>query len=126
MRDEIFGSWSLERFDIVSPEGVAKPWGENVSGLLIYSPDGHMSVSINRALDKSESNESKAIFDSILFYSGTFQIDGNVIRHQVTQASNPSRVGKEMIRYAELTEGLLVLTTPKENFGTAKLVWRKI
>ncbi len=126
MRDEIFGSWSLERFDIVSPEGVVKPWGEKASGLLIYSPDGHMSVSINRALDKSEPNESKAIFDSILFYSGTFQIDGNTIRHQVTQASNPSRIGKEMIRYAELPEGFLVLTTPKENFGTAKLVWRKI
>ena len=84
MRDEIFGSWSLERFDIVSPEGVEKPWGENVSGLLIYSKDGHMSVSINRALNKSEPNEAKAIFDSILFYSGTFQIDGNVILHQVT------------------------------------------
>jgi len=126
MRDEIFGSWSLERFDIVSPEGVEKPWGENVSGLLIYSKDGHMSVSINRALNNSEPNEAKAIFDSILFYSGTFQIDGNVILHQVTQASNPSRIGKEMIRYAELADGLLVLTTPKESFGTAKLIWRKI
>lgn len=126
MQTKVVGSWKLEQFEIISPEGVSKPWGKNSTGLLIYTNDGHMSVSINRDLDKSEFNESKAIFDSILFYSGTYQVEGDVIRHRVTQASNPARIGKEMIRYAELSKDLMSLLTPKESFGTAKLVWRKI
>lgn len=85
-----------------------------------------MSVSINKDVVRESEHEAEDIFDSILFYSGTYQIDGNVIRHQVSNASNPTRIGREMIRYAKLDEDLLTLTTPKESFGTAVLVWRRI
>lgn len=69
---------------------------------------------------------SSDIFGSILFYSGTYAVEGDVITHKVTEASNPQRIGKDMIRYAK-TEGTRVtLSSPKESFGTAHLVWQRI
>ena len=128
MRSEntVAGTWRLDSFEIESKEGVRSPWGSNAHGLLIYSASGHMSVSINKDVVKESSNELEDLFDSILFYAGTYQVEGNLIRHQVTQASNPSRIGREMLRYAEFNGDLITLTTPQESFGRAILVWRRI
>lgn len=120
------GSWQLESFDITEPSGNVRPWGKNTHGLLIYSPDGFMSVSINRDNEKKSGNEAKDLFDSILFYSGTYSDDGDVIRHKVTNASNPDRIGRDMIRYAKLDGELLTLKSPVEAFGQATLVWRRV
>ncbi len=86
-----------------------------------------MSVSINKQVENDPTqSESENLFDSILFYSGTYSVEGNLIRHQVTEASNPSRIGKEMIRYAGWKGSELHLKTPKEAFGEATLVWKKL
>jgi hypothetical protein len=135
MKNQITGTWKLKEFQIESPEGKTSDWGEKVHGLLIYTDNGYMSVSINKELiNDPEQSEAENLFDSILFYSGTYQITDNVITHQVTEASNPSRIGREMIRYAELQgtedsgspEGNdLRLVTPQESFGRAILVWTR-
>lgn len=120
------GSWSLEAFDL-EKDGNRRAWGSGLSGLLIYAPTGHMSVSINKAVENDpEQTEAENLFDSILFYSGTYRVEGDLIRHHVTNASNPSRIGKEMLRYAKLENDLLTLTTPEESFGRAILVWKRI
>lgn len=119
------GSWELMSFEIDSPEKGKRPWGANTRGLLMYSETGHVSVAINKDV-VSTGNPDKDLFDSILFYAGTYTLDGNVVRHQVTLASSPSRVGKEMIRFASLNGDLLTITTPQESYGTATIVWRRI
>lgn len=43
----------------------------------------------------------------------------------MTQASNPARIGKELVRFATLDNDLLTLTSPNESFGRAILTWRK-
>lgn len=126
MKDIIIGSWALESFNIEDASRSVRAWGKNTTGLLIYSPDGHMSVSINREVEGKSVQETKNIFDSILFYSGTYSINGGEIHHQVFNASNPSRIGKSMIRYPSLNGDLLTLKSPVESFGQAILVWRKI
>jgi len=121
------GTYSLASFELESTDGRRSSWGQNTRGLLVYTADGHVSVAINKDVVRDESqHEAENILDSLLFYAGTYQVEGNVIRHQVTLASNPARVGKEMIRYAELNGDSLTLTTPKESFGRAILVWKKI
>ena len=125
MKNKLLGSWSLRSFTIVPKSGDPKPWGQNAHGLLIYADDGQMSVSINRD-PESTGNEAKDAFDSVLFYSGTYQVQEDKITHQVTNATSLSRIGKEMIRFAKLNGDELTLTTPEEAFGTAILVWRKI
>lgn len=126
MKSQIVGTWSLEAFVIHPKEGTARPWGEGLRGLLIYTESGHVSVSINKDVVSKSGNPDKDVLDSVLFYSGSYAVDGNVIRHQVTQATNPARIGREMIRYAEFKNESLNLTTPEEAFGKAVLVWKKI
>ncbi len=126
MKNQIIGTWLLERFLIESPQNEQRDWGRNSQGLLIYTSSGHMSVSINRDVEKKSAVEAQNYFDSILFYSGTFAVDGETVKHQVTQASNPTRIGKEQIRYAKLEGNILTLTSPDESFGRAILTWRKI
>ena len=126
MHDLIFGTWALVSFNIIEPTGKIRPWGQNITGLLLYTPNGHMSVSINRTLDPVGTNSPKDLLDSILFYAGTYSIEGNIISHRVTNASNPSRIGKEMIRHGNLKDGLLELKSPVESFGQAVVVWRQI
>ncbi len=124
--EQVHGAWNLISFEIENPEGQRSPWGKNTHGLLLYSASGHMSVSINKDFESSDEGESADTLDSILFYSGTYVVEGDVIRHQVTEASNPKRIGKEMIRHAQLKGDALDLTTPIESFGRAILVWKKV
>ncbi len=122
----ICGTWMLESFELEN-EGKRTAWGKNPHGLLIYAPTGHMSVSINKAVENDSSQtESENLFDSILFYSGTYTVEGDLIRHQVTNASNPTRIGKEMLRYASFESDRVTLSTPQETFGKAILVWRRV
>lgn len=120
------GTYKLESFEIEEHSGHKRPWGKDVHGLLIYTADGYMSVSINKAVEAKSDNESKNIFDSILFYSGTYQVDEGTITHQVTQASNPQRIGKTLLRYANVEGDKVALSSPKESFGTAHLTWKRI
>lgn len=124
MAPNVQGSWTLESFEIQSPTGETRPWGANVRGLLIYSEDRLVSVAINKDPVPTE-DPHEGILDSILFYAGTYAVEGNVIRHDVSLASSPARVGKEMIRFASLDGDSLTLTTPQETYGVAKLVWRR-
>ena len=126
MEKQIIGTWTLDSFQIEPLEGVKRSWGNGIHGLLIYAATGHMSVSINKDVVKESESELEDLFDSILFYAGTYTVEGNLIRHQVTEASNPTRIGKEMLRYAETQGNTITLTTPKESFGRAILVWRKV
>lgn len=121
----IHGSWSLLSFEIEKLDKSVAPWGQNLRGLLIFAPTGHMSVSINRDLGQGDSDVQK-IFDSILFYSGTFRIEGSVVKNMVQNASNPARIGKDMIRYASLDGDVLTLKTPQESFGMATLRWKRV
>lgn len=122
---QLIGTWTLESFEIEDLEKKARAWGRDATGLLIYADTGHMSVSINKAVEKESENEFEDLFDSILFYSGTYRLDGDLIRHQVTNASNPSRIGREMLRYADFDGDLVTLVTPQESFGRAILKWRR-
>lgn len=123
---DIQGTWLLESFDIEGLDKKVAPWGVNARGLLIYADTGHMSVSINRDLASKSSVEAENIFDSILFYSGTYRVEGSTITHQVTNASNPARIGKQMLRYAVLDGDVITLSSPQESFGRAILKWRKV
>ncbi len=79
----LHGSWGLESFEIERPDGTKGPWGEAMSGLLIYSPDGFMSVGIQR---KPISENPSDILDSVLFYSGSYSIQEDKIFHLVENA----------------------------------------
>ncbi|PWU15991.1 MAG: hypothetical protein C5B49_11160 [Bdellovibrio sp.] len=52
-KDSIGGTWHLKSFNILFEDGTWKPWGKDVAGLLIYTPDDYVSVAINRNIGSS-------------------------------------------------------------------------
>ena len=128
---DLHGTYLLKSFTIEFANGEmagqSVSWGKDPHGILIYAPTGHMSVSINRQIEHvEEQSELENVFDSFLFYAGTYSVEGNTILHLVTEATNPSRVGKDLIRVFEWKGNQLHLKTPMESFGQATLVWEKV
>lgn len=119
----LHGSWNLESFEIERSDGSKEPWGKSMSGLLIYSPDGFMSVGIQY---KPMSENPSDILDSVLFYTGSYNVQKNKIYHLVKNATHLKRIGQKIIRFYKFENGLLHLHTPKEDFGTAHLIWKKV
>ena len=117
----IVGSYNLNSFEIEKSEGVSVPWRKNANGMLIYTSEGTMSVSINAEKDRSDRQES----ETLLFYAGTYEVrDQNIIVHHVTNASGLDRIGKEMVREASV-EGNRIRLISRGEFGVATLVWEK-
>lgn len=83
MKDKVIGAWALESFLIETPQGETRNWGINAQGLLLYTDTGHMSVSINKDVENKSTVEAQNFFDSILFYSGIYFVDGTTIKHKV-------------------------------------------
>lgn len=122
----LFGSWCLRSFVIERADGTVDSWGRDAHGLLIYSPDGAMSVSINSSPKDIDAANYKAVFDSVLFYAGTYQLrEGGIIVHHVTEATSLQRIGKEMVRLAKLIGEDTLEITGSGEFGTAKLQWQR-
>jgi hypothetical protein len=126
--EEIIGTWELQSFDLQEGNEPSHSWGFETHGLLIYAPTGHMSVAINRYAPWSPEGKpsTPAEVDSRnLFYAGTFCIEDGVVKHQVTQASDPDRVGTTLTRTGSLNNEILTLISRGSDF-LATLVWKKV
>lgn len=140
-QSDILGAWQLESWTIgySDRDDFTNPFGDEPSGLLMYTSDGWMSAAIC-APDRTplpedipymklpEAVKSEA-FSSYFHYAGRFRIvDGDVI-HYVTHSLNPNMVGTEQLRHAELDGHTLVLSG-QDTIGEIQrfhsLVWHKI
>jgi hypothetical protein len=46
LRNRLIAAWRLAEFSVIArDESLTHPMGEDLDGLIIYSPDGYMSVS---------------------------------------------------------------------------------
>jgi len=121
---DVVGTWQLAVFEITDPGGMPKPWGANMSGLLIYTLEGTMSVAMN-CDPIGDPRDFKSIYDATLFYAGTYEINGDQMIHHVQNASDPDRIGKDMVRSVGINGDRLMLEGRGE-FGRAVVEWRRI
>lgn len=118
------GTWKLVSSESRSEDGhVEATFGPNPVGLLVYSPDGRMSVHLMRR-DRSNfqsddsshgtPDELKAAFDSYLSYFGTYEIDtaNGVVSHRIEGCSFPNWTGTLQRRHFVLDGNRLSLITP--------------
>ncbi len=146
MRDPLVGTWQLVRWDIRYDDGRAPtlPYGEDATGLILYSADGWMNACISRARRPRLSSESVrsapeaerlAAFESHFQYAGAYRLQTVAGRlqvvHQVTHALNPNFVGTEQVRNVDAdADGVLTLSASDTLPGSSvarhhRLVWRK-
>lgn len=121
---DLVGTYRLQSFQIHRKDGTTSPWAENAHGTLLYGADGSMSVAINGAPVEA-GLKGEALLAKFLFYSGTYQVADGVVRHHVTEATDPQRIGKAMVREARwLAPGELELSATAD-YGRSVLVWKR-
>jgi hypothetical protein len=120
---ELIGTWKLTSFTLTK-EGVTSPWRDEVTGTLIYTENGGMSVAMNSKLHSGDS-----LFDSILFYSGTWSaersIDGRAkVHHHIENATDLTNIGRTLTRNVSLIEDDLELSA-EGDYGRASVTWKR-
>jgi hypothetical protein len=121
---DLAGVWDLKIFEITDPEGTTRLWGKNTTGKIIYTESGYVSCAFNS--DPEMANPSfEDLYDCLLFYVGTYTIPGpGKIIHHVCNASDRSRIGKDLHREIKLDGGVLSISSVGD-FGKSRAVWEK-
>jgi hypothetical protein len=143
----LLGTWHLVRWDITYGDGRAPtlPYGDDATGLILYTHDGQMSACIGRAgrpplssasVRSAPEAERLAAFESWFQYAGPYRLQHTAegalqVVHTVTHALNPNFVGTEQVRNVAFdATGLLTLSASDTVPGTGvarhhRLQWRR-
>ena len=137
---ELVGVWRLVSWTARAADGtVTHPFGEGVTGQIIYTAGGEMAVQIAGAGRPDHPTEDPfggsgaqqaAAFASYLAYSGRFAVEEDAVVHLVEQSLFPNWVGGAQRRLATLEGGELVLRTAPMAVGGSTVVnelrWRRV
>jgi len=142
LEDLLPGAWELICWEIgySDQRPGSHPYGQDATGLLLYTRDGHMSAGVSmsgRAALSSAStrhapmDEKCASFDSYFHYQGRYRIEGDCVVHDVTHALNPNFPGTQQVRKAALHDGELELSAQDQLPGSTvtrhhRLRWRRL
>jgi len=135
--ESLTGTWRLESFELETPDGtVTHPYGEQVTGYLVYSPEGVMSSAFMRTdrgvggdqdLSKAETAPS---WDTFMAYSGAYRVEGDRILHDVEVSSLAVWVGTVQERWFKIDGDRLDLLTAPLSVGDSapvgRLVWTRV
>jgi len=107
----LVGVWRLRRYwTRYDDDPPIYPLGEDALGCIMYTPDGFMSGTMQRAgvarfrtADRlAASGDEKAnAFDAYVTYCGRYRIDGDVAYHRIELSLLPNWIGEEQARRIE-------------------------
>lgn len=109
---DVVGVWRLVSYTEAGEDGapVAGPLGGAPEGLLVYTADGHVAVSMMKTGDGPAP-------ESYMGYSGHWRLAGDEMTHEVVVSAHPAMAGSSQARRVALDGGLLSLR------GTAVTPW---
>jgi hypothetical protein len=139
IRDRLLGGWVLVTFEATLPGGrVVNPMGKSVTGTILYSDNGLVSVNLARGgRERASSTFWHAADDAItgplarayMAYSGRFEVDESrqVARHHFDMCLDPALIGTLQERHVRFEGDTLELSVIEaagsENPG--RLLWRR-
>jgi hypothetical protein len=135
----LVGGWRLVSYETRTAEGgVSYPLGRDATGLILYTPDGHMSVALMSAnrtnyasgdMRGGTAEEKLAAAETYISYCGRYELKGDEVVHHVELAFFPNRVGTPQVRTCSISGDTLTLSTPpmliEGKQQTGHLVWRR-
>lgn len=142
----LLGSWQLVRWDITYGDGrpPSLPYGDQATGLIVYTGDGFMSACIAAAgrppmssasVRSAPEAERLAAFESYFHYAGRYELrlagTRLEVAHRVSHSLNPNFVGSEQVRNVEFdADGVLTLsasdTVPNSQVARHhRLIWKR-
>ncbi len=119
----LVGTWRLVSMEVkAASRETTYPWGRDVTGRLIYTANGQMSLHImkpNRTAFSSEdleggtAEEIQAAFDGYHAYFGTYSLDARTrtVIHRIEGSLFPNWVGHEQRRTVNPLANRLTLTS---------------
>jgi hypothetical protein len=139
LADALPGAWRLERWTLEYPDGrVSRPFTQGAQGLLLYTPDGHLSAVLqapgrprlsSEDLTRVADADKAAAFAGCVQYAGRWHVEGDTVVHAVEFAVNPNLTGTRQVREASIEGDRLELVArePLEGGGERvhRLVWRR-
>ncbi len=141
VRDKFVGTWKLVSCEFRRPDGnVTLPYGPDAAGMLMYDAAGHMAVQFmgddrplfaSGDIQKGTPEETKAAFDSMVAYFGTYEVDESegLVTHHLEGSWFPNWVGIDQKRFFELAGNRLTLKSPPLLAAgatvTALLIWER-
>jgi hypothetical protein len=139
-QNRLIGAWHLLSVEGRTPDGeTSHPLGASPSGRLIYTEHGHMSVILasGERAPFTSSNfregrvaEKAHAFDTMMAYSGRYELHEDRVFHYPDVAWFPNWVGTAEERFVELSGDILTLSTPPR-FAEGEqrrifLVWQRV
>ncbi|MCX4634060.1 lipocalin-like domain-containing protein [Streptomyces platensis] len=108
--EELIGAWELTSYVSVDEGGALGegPLGPEPRGLLIYSADGRVSVSMMRGDPPPADREGPV--PRFMGYAGTWRLSGRQVVHDVTVSSHGYLVGSRQTRRLVFDGALLTLS----------------
>ena len=142
LSEQLLGAWSLVRYEMLTVDGIAQhPLGADAVGLLIYRPDGLMTVQIMARASRTtwsagsvgaeRAAELANAAEGYLSYAGPYEVDepARTVTHHVELSLIPNWVGRPQRRAADLRADHLILTAEPSRFegemATPRLTWRR-
>ncbi len=142
VKEQFVGTWKLVSSEFrFSDDQTVYPLGKDAIGMLMYDASGHMSAQLMRRdrpafasddLLTGTASEIKSAFEGFVAYFGTYEVtEGKaIVVHRVEGSLLPNWVGGDQIRFFELSDNRLTLSTPPMPMGgrqvTGLLIWERV
>jgi hypothetical protein len=119
--NSIVGTWLLTSFSMtfLDTKETSHPYGDHPTGYIQYTPGGHMVMFLTAGelkppaagsyTDAERADVHRAIVGA---YAGTYVAEGNKVSYHILTSWRPEWIGREQVRYFEIKEKTLTITTP--------------
>jgi hypothetical protein len=131
----LVGTYKLVAFTVESDDGKSRDFfGKQPTGLLILTPKRLTTMVVHENRSAGTTSEQKAaLLNSMISYSGPYQIEGSRLVTDIDISWNQSFTGGKQARNWKLDGNRLTLTTDRvpsiadpSIMGTARTVWEKV
>jgi len=122
----LVGTWQLKSFSliVVDTKETSRPYGENPTGYIQFSPGGHMVMFLAAGglkppasgsyTDAERADVHRGIVGA---YAGTYAVEGNKVTYHVLTSWRPEWIGRDQIRYFEIDGTKLTIKTTPVTFS---------
>ena len=126
VENALVGTWQLKSFSliVVDTKETSRPYGENPTGYIQFSPGGHMVMFLAAGelkppasgsyTDAERADVHRAIVGA---YAATYTVEGNKVTYHVLTSWRPEWIGRDQIRYFEIDGASLTIKTTPVTFS---------
>lgn len=131
---DLLGAWHLVSWSLVYADGRPPeyPLGEDARGIIMYTPDGHVSATLMQkqrpAAAPASDADKAAAYSQSFAYAGRYAVRDGAAFHTIEVATNPALIGITSTRHIELSGDRLILSGPDfaaSSPRTQRIEWQR-